>query len=351
LKYLEVYNKIRADIISGKYAPHTKLPHITELIQIFKVSNRTIQHAVRLLAEEKLVKGIPSKGTYVQDIKTKYLYGTSAGVSNTAVLISNYLCNMIKLPYFVKIFTGIEESLQKPGQRLHLVSCRDRSFQEIWSELKALEINSIITVDFEDHAILREIEDLRMPVIHLDLLDFKSRKHAIVANNYQGGELALEKLYELGHRRILYLYPFLSKMKRDEHIGRLRFHGIHGQAKKHKIRTLKKELVTIDTQDTRSLIKDLLARYKAYTGIIVSGITLFNNLKKVLEERDLLDTREMDVVVFSLLPGPEFIHHKPVWFCRWDGELMGSLAVKTLPDETGSFPRMQYLPMAVERNI
>lgn len=64
-RYLSVYNKIRDDILSGKYPAGSMLPPEGELEQIYGVSRTTIRSAIALLKSEKMIKVSQGRGTQV----------------------------------------------------------------------------------------------------------------------------------------------------------------------------------------------------------------------------------------------------------------------------------------------
>lgn len=63
--YLEVAEKIKEDIFSGKYPVGTMLPTETELEQLFDVSKITVRKAIELLAADEYVEKKSGKGTTV----------------------------------------------------------------------------------------------------------------------------------------------------------------------------------------------------------------------------------------------------------------------------------------------
>ena len=63
--YLDVADKIRRDIFSGRYPVGSMLPTETEFERIFSVSKITVRKAIELLAEEELVEKRSGQGTTV----------------------------------------------------------------------------------------------------------------------------------------------------------------------------------------------------------------------------------------------------------------------------------------------
>lgn len=62
-----VYNTLQQWIIDGTLLPEERL-NDTELAQYFSVSRTPVREALQMLAEQKLVKVVPSSGTYVAPI-------------------------------------------------------------------------------------------------------------------------------------------------------------------------------------------------------------------------------------------------------------------------------------------
>ncbi|TVT06745.1 GntR family transcriptional regulator, partial [Enterococcus durans] len=63
--YLEVADKIKEDIFSGKYPVGTMLPTENELEELFQVSKITVRKAIELLAADEYVEKKSGRGTTV----------------------------------------------------------------------------------------------------------------------------------------------------------------------------------------------------------------------------------------------------------------------------------------------
>ena len=69
--YMEVYGKIKNDILVGKYPPGSILPTEAELSETFFVSRITIQKAMQILKKDGYISRTPGRGTFVEQIPTK----------------------------------------------------------------------------------------------------------------------------------------------------------------------------------------------------------------------------------------------------------------------------------------
>ena len=101
---MEVYKKIKDDIILGKYPPGSILPTELEFAETFFVSRITIQKAMQLLKKEGYVSRTPGRGTFVEDIPAKPHQHT----------IGLILCN-IAYSFGLNILTAVERTAAAHG--------------------------------------------------------------------------------------------------------------------------------------------------------------------------------------------------------------------------------------------
>ncbi len=71
--YLQIMEKIKLDIIIGKYKLGDRLPSVRELAALYKVNPNTVQKALSLLEEEKLIYTERTTGKFITDDKNKIL--------------------------------------------------------------------------------------------------------------------------------------------------------------------------------------------------------------------------------------------------------------------------------------
>lgn len=87
--YLEVAEKIKEDIFSGKYPVGTMLPTETELEKLFDVSKITVRKAIELLAADEYVEKKSGKGTTV--LSERPYNKLSKAISFTQILENSHL--------------------------------------------------------------------------------------------------------------------------------------------------------------------------------------------------------------------------------------------------------------------
>ena len=349
MRYLSIYNKLRKDILEGIYPPSAQLPHLTQLALTLCCSRGTIKRAIRLLQEEGLVVGIRSKGTFVRH-GTALLPALQPLKNRFGVLVLS-LFSSLAGSYYQYIFKGIEHVANKTKSHLYIIRTRNKTIQEIYQEIHALGITALITVELDDRPLRREIERLRIPIVHADLFDAYSKKHMVLPNNIQGGELAVKKLFEKGHRRFLFLHPYHTYSRVFNRANIMRWKGSSETAKKLNCVCLWKKVALRVHEEPVVAISRILEKHSHCKGIIVPDSDLLQIVKDVLLEKAPTEAAAYDVVAFSQQEQPTLIHQKPVWYCTWNAEYMGRLAAEIALGKTEKAPRVQYLPMYLTTRV
>jgi GntR family transcriptional regulator len=63
--YRQIAEVLRRRIESGNYAPDTRIPTESELMDAFEVARTTARRAIAVLREEGLIYTVPQRGSYV----------------------------------------------------------------------------------------------------------------------------------------------------------------------------------------------------------------------------------------------------------------------------------------------
>jgi GntR family transcriptional regulator len=66
--YVQLANILRKGIQDGTYPPHRALPSIRTLQQTYGVADGTIQKALQILRDEKLIHTVKGRGVFVNEI-------------------------------------------------------------------------------------------------------------------------------------------------------------------------------------------------------------------------------------------------------------------------------------------
>lgn len=82
-KYIEVYSRLRQEILRGEYPPGSFLPTENELVEKYSASKTTVRHAVKLLREQALVDVKQGSGTKVLAMEQETVQGKKYNIPDT----------------------------------------------------------------------------------------------------------------------------------------------------------------------------------------------------------------------------------------------------------------------------
>jgi DNA-binding LacI/PurR family transcriptional regulator len=216
-KYQRVFDELRKEIVSGKYADGQKLPSEAELVKRFGASRITVGRAVRDLKIEGLVERRAGSGTYARFPKP----GASSGGLSFGLLIPD----LGRTEIFEPICQGMADSSQAGEHALLWFNAVSRDTAEpgpeqatqICRQIVARNVSGVFFAPFEslgpedrtNERIVETLGNARIPVVLLDrdILPYPRRSgHDLVGiDNRRTGYIATEYLVRLGSRRIAFL--------------------------------------------------------------------------------------------------------------------------------------------------
>ena len=176
--YKKVYSDLKVKIESGQLQPGSKLPGEEELRETYQVSVITIKRALQILANEKLIRRIPGKGSFVmsekgkpeqQEIRQQEMNIVQKKDSRLIGVILEYA-----MPSFgINLMYELDKAAMSAGYRLGIrfsYADRERETQEI-EFLMSLGIEGLIILpchgSYYNMAILKLVID-SFPVVVLD---------------------------------------------------------------------------------------------------------------------------------------------------------------------------------------
>ncbi|MGZ4981524.1 MAG: GntR family transcriptional regulator [Methylobacter sp.] len=115
--YARIRDELRAQIISGNYQPHQKLPSESELIGCYEVSRITVRQALGELEKEGLLFKVAGKGMFVSKPKPfqdlARLQGFAEAMSKHGHEVYNHLVSLDFLPATAELTQrlGLAENL------------------------------------------------------------------------------------------------------------------------------------------------------------------------------------------------------------------------------------------------
>lgn len=196
---MEVYKKIKDDIILGKYPPGSILPTELEFAETFFVSRITIQKAMQLLKKEGYVSRTPGRGTFVEDIPAKPHQHT----------IGLILCN-IAYSFGLNILTAVERTAAAHGYHVIFKNSIDSLKEETKAinDLVAFGVEGIIIQpvhsEFYNETLVK-LHFRKFPIVLVDRYFAGFNIPSVSTNNFEAAQAVTQYLFDKGHEKIGFL--------------------------------------------------------------------------------------------------------------------------------------------------
>lgn len=211
--YQQIQDYIRHVIASENMKPGDRIPTEKELMDQFHVSKITVANALTGLANEKLIARVPGKGSFVAE-EADYLPGAQPSASSHKGRERTLATGMIGVimptihDYFaMRLIEGIEQALSDEGYRsmIMLTDGKLDKEKDAIKDLKALGAEGLLIFPIDEENYNEEILGMKLsgfPFVLIDRYLPGVETHYIAADGRRGTRLAVEHLWELGHRDI-----------------------------------------------------------------------------------------------------------------------------------------------------
>lgn len=177
-KYQTFADGLRQRIQCGELKPGDRLPSLSEMCEQHNVSRSTVERVHQMLELDGLVIREHGRGTFVAN---------RAKRNNGFIGFTGYAFEAtLHPPYWSQCIEGFRHAASRVGESIVLV---DRETFSDWDR-----VDGLVFTDPPENipADMPQIMILTESVVH----------PCVVANEYQGGQLATQHLLDLGHRRI-----------------------------------------------------------------------------------------------------------------------------------------------------
>lgn len=296
-KYVHVYEQLKADIVNGRIKPNEQVPTVLELMKIHVVSKIT---AVRVLSELQnagLIRKEQGRGSFVNDF-TKIEQERQERVESAVEILIPDIAN----PFYSEIVSAISQKFQGRNIpiRLHNMQLIPDQWLNQLTQVVAREPAGIIlapgVLDFPDTA-RNLLAGRRVVFIDYNPELVKGAFSYVVNDNLRGGQIATRHLLELGHQRIGMV------ISKDTNPDRIR--GYRIEMEKHKA-----EPQILDyTMHKGGLAGSLVSFVKeqSLTALATANDVLAVNVKKVLEQSNLLVPRDISLIGYDNIEISEYL--------------------------------------------
>lgn len=210
--YIQIQNHFKQLIASRQLQEDDKIPTEKEIIEQFNVSRITAANALGELARDGWIYRIPGRGSYVRGIPEAHITVSPSHASPAPAAPQQRLRKIGLLFPFVEDFfairfiRGINEVLEEQGYASILMfthNAKERE-KEVIRDLKE-QVDGFVIFPVDAELYNEEIIKLKMseyPFVLIDRYLPGVETNAVYCDSALGAKLAVEHLWDLGHRDI-----------------------------------------------------------------------------------------------------------------------------------------------------
>ncbi|MDD9268231.1 GntR family transcriptional regulator [Paenibacillus sp. GCM10023248] len=217
--YLQIQEHFKQLIYSGAIAKNDKFPTEKQLMEQFGVSRMTVSNALTKLAQDGWIYRIPGRGSFVSPDIVEKLAEDPVGVpaeqprgkersdrSSSRKMIGLVL-PLLEDFFAIRLLKGIYTALEGTDYYVSIVlthNCKERekeAIQELTQQgAVGLFIFPIDAETYNEEILLLKLRDFPFVLIDRYLPGFET--HCVCSDNRMSAQMAVNHLWELGHRDI-----------------------------------------------------------------------------------------------------------------------------------------------------
>lgn len=218
LKYHQLMNDLREQILSGQIKAGDKLPSENQLSAKYSVSRQTVRKAIEILTNEGYVYAQHGKGTFCSEMVRH------SGNSHNIAVVTTYLSDYI----FPKVIQGIDSVLTSKGYSILLKNTRNSRSEEAKAleELLGKDVDGVIIEPSKSQIyckhlnLYEKLDQFHIPYVFIQACFSQlSDKPQVLMDDYQGGYLITKHLIELGHKHIVGVFKSDDIQGHNRHKG------------------------------------------------------------------------------------------------------------------------------------
>ncbi len=205
--YLQIRDHFKELIAENKLQSNEQIPTESEIMESFGVSRITVVKALAELANEGLIYRVRGRGTFVSEgSRLKAQERTEQKVKNIPKKVGMIVPYVTDL-FMLRVLTGVQEVLHQEGISLLMATSGNskQSEAEMIRDLLQSGVDGLIIFPVDAQIHNEELLALKMNQFPLVLIDRPLagiETHFVGSDGFQGAKIALEYLWELGHREI-----------------------------------------------------------------------------------------------------------------------------------------------------
>jgi DNA-binding LacI/PurR family transcriptional regulator len=186
------------EIKDGRFTEGGRIPSERDLAERYGISRASVRETITELINSGILFRTVGKGTYVAAVSARAQ--ATAQTRNVGFLISEDIFHFVQTGYN-RILRGVEEACRVNGDRLVFHSVGDSARLPIDGSLK---LSGCIVVGGLRRNAIDRLKEAGIPLVLVDLLlrDEGADVTSVNIDYASGTRMAVEHLFQLGHRRI-----------------------------------------------------------------------------------------------------------------------------------------------------
>ncbi len=218
LKYFQLMEDLKDQIISGKIQAGEKLPSENELSSKYQISRQTVRKALAILQNAGYIYAEHGRGTFCSEL-VRHTH-TSKNIAVVTTYLSDYI--------FPRVIQGIDTVLTAEGYSIILKNTRNSRSREAecLEELLQKDIDGIIIEPSKSQIfckhmnLYRKLEEFQIPYVFIQgcFPQMKDKPHVLM-DDCKGGYMITKYLISLGHRKIAGVFKADDMQGQNRHKG------------------------------------------------------------------------------------------------------------------------------------
>ncbi|OXL84051.1 GntR family transcriptional regulator [Paenibacillus sp. SSG-1] len=213
--YQMVQEYIRGLVTSQVLKVGDRIPTEKELMERFGVSKITVVHALSGLVNERIITRVPGKGSFVSDPEYEIPTASSKSAEKQTIITSGEMqTRLIGLimpsiyDYFtIRLVQGIQQALNENDYRfvIYLSEGSIEKEKEAIQTCSKIGVEGLLIFPVDEELFNEEILSMKFagfPFVLIDRYLPGVETHYIASDGRLGANLAVNYLWELGHREI-----------------------------------------------------------------------------------------------------------------------------------------------------
>lgn len=218
LKYFQIMEDLKEQIISGKIQAGDKLPSENELSQQYQISRQTVRKALAMLQNAGYIYAEHGRGTFCSELVRH------TRTSKNIAVVTTYLSDYI----FPRVIQGIDSVLTAEGYSIMLKNTRNSRGREAkcLEELLQKDIDGIIIEPSKSQIYCKhmnlydKLDEYQIPYVFIQgcFSQMKDKPHVLM-DDCKGGYMITKYLISLGHKKIAGVFKADDMQGQNRHKG------------------------------------------------------------------------------------------------------------------------------------